>query len=69
MIHSSYVTHRRRLKLREMEANVHTFTTVYHVGVYVQSSVVITVMYITDERSETYFLIERCALLSARSVN
>ena len=59
MIHSFYVTHRRRLKLGEMEASVHTFTTVYHVGLYVQSSVVITVSVHRDESSETYFLNER----------
>ena len=43
-----------------MEASVHTFTTVYHVGVYVQSSVVITVsVHRWNESSETYFLNER----------
>jgi hypothetical protein len=41
-----------------MEASVHTFTTVYRVGLYVQSSVVITVN-IHHEISETYFLNER----------
>ena len=43
-----------------MEASVHTFTTVYHVGLYVQSSVVITVsVHRWNESSETYFLNER----------